>query len=149
MKLNSANVLGLQTFGSLLYLELHFRALIQRAIAARLNGRKMDEHIVPAGALDESVALRGVKPLHCAFFLHATRSPNSIVRRALGSQTKESGLSRLAKNLRGARKQTDCFKLRTVFSQIAFVWSSTGRRAGDRWPAAGRGGRAGLSSLRR
>ena len=30
----------------------------------------MDEHIVPAGALDETLALRGVKPLYCAFFLH-------------------------------------------------------------------------------
>jgi hypothetical protein len=34
----------------------------------------MDEHVVPAGALDEPKALRGIEPLHDTFFLHYTFS---------------------------------------------------------------------------
>jgi hypothetical protein len=30
----------------------------------------MNEYIVTAGPLDESIALGGIKPLHYAFFLH-------------------------------------------------------------------------------
>jgi hypothetical protein len=67
-------VLGLQALGTLLHLELHFRALIQAPISIGLNGRKVNEDIVAAGPLDESVALRGVKPFHCTFFFHYTFS---------------------------------------------------------------------------
>ncbi len=70
VSLQTADVLGLQPFGALLHLELHFRALVKRTITVRLDGRKMDEYIVTAVALDETIALGGVKPLHNTFFSH-------------------------------------------------------------------------------
>src|SRR6516164_4937232 len=63
-------VLGLQPFRPLLDLELHLRAFIQAAIPVRLDCRKMYEHVIAAGTLDESIALCCVKPLHNSFFLH-------------------------------------------------------------------------------
>lgn len=71
---DSIYVFRLQSFGALLDLELHFRAFVQRTIAIRLNRGKVNEHIVAAGPLDESIALRGIKPFHYAFFLHYTFS---------------------------------------------------------------------------
>jgi len=64
----------LQALGSLLHLELDLRAFIQAAVAARLDGRKVNEHIIAARSLDESIAFGGIKPLHSAFFLHYTFS---------------------------------------------------------------------------
>jgi hypothetical protein len=63
-------VLGLQTLWSLLHLELHLRAFIQRTITVRLDRRKVNEYVVAARTLDKSVAFGGVKPLHNTFFLH-------------------------------------------------------------------------------
>jgi len=60
----------LQTLGTLLHLEFHLRAFIQRTVAVRLNRRKMDEYIVTAGPLDETIAFCGIEPLYDAFFLH-------------------------------------------------------------------------------
>jgi len=68
--LQSVHVLGLQTFGALLNLELNLRAFIQAAIPVCLDGREMHKHVVTAGPLDESIALRGIKPFHNAFFFH-------------------------------------------------------------------------------
>jgi hypothetical protein len=34
----------------------------------------MNEHVVAAGPLDESIALGGIKPLHSTFFFHYTFS---------------------------------------------------------------------------
>ena len=63
-------VLGLQTFWSLLHLELHLRAFIQGTITVRLDRRKVNEYVVAARSLDKSIALGGIKPLHNTFFLH-------------------------------------------------------------------------------
>jgi len=68
--LDQRHVLGLQTFGSLLDLELHLRAFVQRAVAVGLDRGKVNEHVVAAGSLIKSLALGGVKPFHSAFFLH-------------------------------------------------------------------------------
>ena len=68
------DVFGLQTLGTLLYLELHLGAFIQALVAIGLNRGKVNEHIVAARPLDESIALGGIKPLHNTFFLHYTFS---------------------------------------------------------------------------
>jgi len=75
--LRSINILGLQTFGAALNLELHLRAFFQRPIAVHLNRRKMYKHIIAVSALDKPVALGGVKPFHDTFFSHYFVSPNS------------------------------------------------------------------------
>src|SRR5438132_2139636 len=67
-ELYSIDVLGLQTLGSLLHLELHLRAFIQGAISIGLDRRKMNEHVIAAGTLDESISFCGIKPFHYAFF---------------------------------------------------------------------------------
>src|SRR6266496_2030619 len=67
---DSHYVLGLQTLGSLLHLEFHLRAFIQGSVAVRLDSRKMNEHVIAAGTLDESISLGSIKPLHNAFFFH-------------------------------------------------------------------------------
>src|SRR5207247_4869612 len=93
-------VLGLQPLGTLLHLELHLRAFIQRTVAVRLNSRKMHEHVIAGGALDKSKPLRGVKPLNYTFFFHLL-SPtvrqafvalkNKKLRRCLRSSSRTRG----------------------------------------------------------
>src|SRR5690349_11817449 len=68
--LGAAHVLSLQPLGSLLDFELYLRAFIQSPISIGLDGREMHEHIVATGALDKSITLGGIKPLHYAFFFH-------------------------------------------------------------------------------
>ena len=53
---------------ALLDLELHLRAFIQGTVAVRLDRRKVNEYVVAARPLDESIALGGVKPFHSTFF---------------------------------------------------------------------------------
>jgi hypothetical protein len=66
----AVDVPGLQPFGTSLYFELNLRAFIECPVAIHLDRRKMDEHIVAVGTLDETVALRGIKPFHNTFFSH-------------------------------------------------------------------------------
>ena len=68
--LNSCYVLGLQTFGTLLHLELNLRALIQGTVSRCLDSRKVDKYVIARGALDKTIALRGVEPFHDTFFSH-------------------------------------------------------------------------------
>src|SRR5688500_1389091 len=72
--LDPVNVFGLQPFRALLYLEFHFGAFIQAAVAICLNRGKVNKNIVAARTLDESIAFCGIKPLHGTFFLHCTFS---------------------------------------------------------------------------
>src|ERR1035437_3753498 len=92
------DVFALPPLGALLDHELHLRAFLQGFVTVRLDGGKMNEHIVAARPLDESKALGGIKPLHSTFFFHYTFS-----------------------------------RLRTVFSQIAPIWSSTKKRRPANW----------------
>ena len=69
----------------------------------------MDKNIVTGGALDESIALCGIEPLHDTLFFHVHFSCHLFVV-LLGLTDKESGLSRLAKNFR-SRGQTTNFDL--------------------------------------
>ena len=68
--LEARNVLRLKAFRTLLHFELHRLALIQGFVAVHLNGGKVHEHIFSGLALDESIALRSIEPLHCSLFLH-------------------------------------------------------------------------------
>jgi hypothetical protein len=65
-----ANVLRLQALGPPLDFEFHFGAFLQSPVAGHLNGGKVNEHIFSARPLDESITLRGVKPLHYTLFSH-------------------------------------------------------------------------------
>ena len=66
VSLEPHHVGGLRAFGTALDGELHAVAFFQVAITFTLDRRIVDEHIVAAIALNEAVALRAVKPLHCA-----------------------------------------------------------------------------------
>jgi hypothetical protein len=68
--LRTSYVLGLQTFGPAFHLELHLRALLKSAIPIHLDSREMHENIIAVRALNESVALSGVKPFDNTFFSH-------------------------------------------------------------------------------
>ena len=50
--------------------ELDCFAFIQRTIAVLLNGGEVHEHVLTRGALDESVSLRPVEPLHSPLLSH-------------------------------------------------------------------------------
>jgi hypothetical protein len=69
-ELRSIDILGLQTLGAALNLELHLRTFFQRPIAIHLNRRKVYKHVIAVSALDKPVALCGVKPFHDTFFSH-------------------------------------------------------------------------------
>jgi hypothetical protein len=69
--LQRLNVGGLQALGAADDLKLDRLAVVQRAIAIRLDRGEMDENVLSGLALDETKALAGIKPLHCSlFFVH-------------------------------------------------------------------------------
>src|ERR1700683_54080 len=68
--LRAVYVLGLEALGAPLHLELHLRAFLQGPVTGHLDRGKMDKHVLAAGSLDESIALRGVKPFHNTLFSH-------------------------------------------------------------------------------
>src|SRR3712207_6817158 len=62
---DGANLLRLRPLLALSDLELHPLVLLQRAVAAGLDGREVDEHVsTPAVDGDEAEALVCVEPLH-------------------------------------------------------------------------------------
>ena len=63
----------LQAFGALGHLKFYSGAFIQRAIALRLDGGEVHEHVFSILPLDKTVALGCVEPLHCPFFFHLPR----------------------------------------------------------------------------
>src|SRR3990172_7227715 len=65
------DVFSLQTLGALGDREFHALALGERLEPGCLNGGVVDENVPAGSALDKSIALRVVKPLHRAlFFFH-------------------------------------------------------------------------------
>ena len=64
------DVRRLKAFGALEQIELHGLTFVQRAVAVLLDRGEVHEHIFPRGALDESISLRPVEPLHCSFLSH-------------------------------------------------------------------------------
>jgi hypothetical protein len=65
MKLQAHDAFGLQTLGALLDLEFDCLALIQSLVSLALDGRKMNENVLSGLALDESITLGRIEPLHC------------------------------------------------------------------------------------
>src|SRR5208283_4899338 len=63
-------VAGLKAFGAFEQIELHGLTLVERAIAVLLNGGEMYENILTRGALDETISLRPVEPLHSSLLSH-------------------------------------------------------------------------------
>src|ERR1700730_11893540 len=68
--LRSTYILGLQALGATLHLELHLRTFFQCSIAVHLDCCEVNKNIIAVRALDEPVALCGVKPFHDTFFSH-------------------------------------------------------------------------------
>src|SRR5579884_2605133 len=66
--LRDGNVLGLVAFRPLFNLELHHLALRQRFVAIHLNRGEMDKNVFSRLALDESIPLRCIEPLHDTLF---------------------------------------------------------------------------------
>src|ERR1039457_6047185 len=64
------DVARLKAFWAFEQVELDGLAIVQRAVAVLLDGREMHEHILAGGALDESVSLRPVEPLHSTLLSH-------------------------------------------------------------------------------
>ncbi|SPE33269.1 hypothetical protein SBA3_1980002 [Candidatus Sulfopaludibacter sp. SbA3] len=94
-------VFGLKTLGTLLDLELHLGAFIQAAIATGLDRGKVNEHIVAARSLDESIAFSGIKPFHNTFFLHYTFSYYMFVAPLGFPDTERTNFRGLTKNSGG------------------------------------------------
>ena|GEM_PF-1250266 len=67
-RLERADVLSLQTLGTLRHLKLDALTFLQAAESASLNGRKMHENIFATLTADKAIALGVVKPLHCSLF---------------------------------------------------------------------------------
>jgi hypothetical protein len=66
--LQSCDVRSLQALGARGHFEFNCLAFVQRFVTFRRDGRKVDENILAGLALDESEALRCIKPLHCSLF---------------------------------------------------------------------------------
>ncbi len=67
-RLNAGNALSLQALRALLYFELHQLAFIERLVPVHLNGRKVNEDVLAGLALNESVSLGRIEPLHHTLF---------------------------------------------------------------------------------
>ena len=75
-RLHSLNVLSLPALGSFNHAELNGLAFLQRAEAARLNCRVVDETVHAILTADEAVALRVIEPLNCSLF-HGDAYPSN------------------------------------------------------------------------
>ena len=71
-ELGADDVARLKAFGAFEQIELHGLTLVQRAIAVLLNRGEMYENVLPRGALDKTISLRPVEPLHCSLLSHKT-----------------------------------------------------------------------------
>jgi len=88
-RLCADDVCRLKALGALEQVKLHGLTLVQSAVAVLLNRREVHEHIFSRRALDESISLRPVEPLHCSFLSHGKNSfhqSRRIILRILGSR---------------------------------------------------------------
>jgi len=69
-RLEADYVLGLQALRALLDFKFDGLAFVEGLVALGLDRRKVDENILPGLALDETVSLAGVEPLHSSLFFH-------------------------------------------------------------------------------
>ena len=70
VRLEAGHVLRLQALRALADFKFNGLSFVERFVSIHLNRGEMDENILAGLALDESVALAGVEPLHCSLFLH-------------------------------------------------------------------------------
>jgi hypothetical protein len=70
----------LEAFGALQQIKLHRLPFVESAVSVFLDRRKMNEHVLTGGALDESISLCPVEPLHCSLLSHGT-APFAFSRR--------------------------------------------------------------------
>ena len=70
IRLEASDVRSLQTLGTAGDFEFNRLAFVQRLVPIRLDSGKVDENVLAGLALDESIALAGVEPLHCSLFSH-------------------------------------------------------------------------------
>src|SRR5579863_190542 len=75
-RLEACYVFCLQTLRTLLHFEFHRLTLIQGLVTVHHDGGEVHENIFSRLALDESISLRSVKPLHRSLFLH--RYPSCV-----------------------------------------------------------------------
>ena len=68
------DVCRLEAFGAFQQIKLHGLTFVECAVAVLLDGGEVHEHIFSRGALDKSISLRPVKPLHCTFLSHGRNS---------------------------------------------------------------------------
>src|SRR5580700_4256867 len=68
--LRTVDVLRLQTLRAALHFKLDLRTFLKRPVTGHLDGREVNKNIFAAGALDKSIAFRGVKPFHNTLFSH-------------------------------------------------------------------------------
>ena len=64
------DVRRLKSLGAFQQVKLDSLTLVQGPVAVLLDGGEVHEHIFPRGALDKSISLRPVEPLHCTFLSH-------------------------------------------------------------------------------
>src|ERR1700688_4390232 len=76
------DICRLEALGALQQIKLHGLTLVERAVAVLLNSGEVHEYIFSRGALDESISLRPVKPLHCTFLSHG-KTPFTIAKNIL------------------------------------------------------------------
>jgi hypothetical protein len=69
-KSDANNVRCLEAFWAFEQIELHGFAFIERAVSILLNRGEMDEHVLTSGALDKTITLCSVKPLHSSLLSH-------------------------------------------------------------------------------
>jgi hypothetical protein len=65
------NIRGLQALRSLLDIELHLIALVQRSVTFTPYRLEVDEHVLAVLTGDEAITLGSVEPFHCSLF-HGT-----------------------------------------------------------------------------
>ena len=74
------DVSSLKALGAFEEIKLHGLALVERAVPVLLDRGEMHEHILPRGALDKSITLRPVEPLHCSLLSHGKNSFHPIAK---------------------------------------------------------------------
>src|SRR5581483_2358578 len=74
LRVAAHDVRRLQPLGTFQQFELNHFAFIQGAVAVLLDHGKMDEYVLASGALDESVSLGSVEPLHCTLLFGCTHA---------------------------------------------------------------------------
>ena len=69
-RLGADDVARLKAFGAFEEVELDGLTLVERAVAVLLDSGEVYENVLTGGALDETISLRPVEPLHWSLLSH-------------------------------------------------------------------------------